>query len=392
MVRRLEFEAMEASKPAREAQEAAASLAAAKRAEWERQVKEALRNGETPPTCPDDAREPEPIPLPRLVVGDNTPERLGTILRDNPKGVLVYRDEIAGWLSSFGRYSSDAGGERAMWLEAYGGRPYSIDRQKLPEPIIPRLSTSVLGGIQPNKLALVTSGADDGLAGRCLYVWPDPVTGFRLQRQGVDGTLHFAALQRLHGLSLMADEAGALQPAYIPLSDPAAALLESYVVEIKKRAAEAMGLMASTLGKAAGYAVRLALVLEYLDWSEAMLREEPKKIGESAMEAAICLIDGYFLPMAQRTFGEASIPEEDKRAMELARWIWRERPPRFNARETRRSMRGGLKDAKAMNQACEVLTQAGWIRPVERAPGGSGGRTPSDYEVNPTLFAQEMAA
>jgi hypothetical protein len=110
------------------------------------------------------------------------------------------------------------------------------------------------------------------------------------------------------------------------------------------------------------------------------------------MEAAICLIDGYFLPMAQRTFGEASIPEEDKRAMELARWIWRVRPPRFNARETRRSMRGGLKDAKAMNQACEVLTQAGWIRPVERAPGGSGGRTPSDYEVNPTLFAQEMAA
>jgi hypothetical protein len=99
------------------------------------------------------------------VVGDTTPEKLGAILRDNPKGVLLNRDEIAGWLGSFGRYSSAGGGERAMWLEAYGGRAYSIDRQKSPEPIIiPHLTVSILGGVQPDKLRLITGGEDDGFA------------------------------------------------------------------------------------------------------------------------------------------------------------------------------------------------------------------------------------
>ena len=55
-------------------------------------------------------------------MGDTTPEKVGTLLRDNPKGLLLYREEMAGWIGSFGRYSSSGSSERAMWVEAYGGR------------------------------------------------------------------------------------------------------------------------------------------------------------------------------------------------------------------------------------------------------------------------------
>jgi hypothetical protein len=392
-VRRIEQEGIEASRPAREAQEEAAKLAAAKHKEWERQVKDALQKGEKPPSLPPDAIEPDPVPLPRLVVGDTTPERLCSVLRDNPKGLLMHRDEIAGWLGSFGRYSSDGGGERALWLEAYGGRPHTIDRQKDPEPIIiPRLSIAVLGGIQPDKLSLVTGGADDGFAARFLCYWPDPVAGFRLHRQAVDGTLQFIALQRLHGLALVQNDTDTLQPGYVPLSDAAAAEFERFVVEVKQRAKEATGLMAGALGKAPGHLLRLALVLEYLAWSEVMLAPEPTSIGEIAMLAAIGLVDGYFLPMAQRVFGEAAIAEDERRAQELARWILRHRPKQFNARQVRRTIGGDLRDSKSMKQACEILTQAGWIRPIAKETGGAGGRSPLDYEVNPILFTEARAA
>ncbi len=68
--------------------------------------------------------------------------------------------------------------------------------------------------------------------------------------------------------------------------------------------------------------------------------------------------------MAQRVFGEAANPEEDRLVMELARWIARTKLAQFKAPETRRAIRGPLHDPKAMRQACEVLKQAGWVRPA----------------------------
>jgi hypothetical protein len=52
--------------------------------------------------------------------------------------------------------------------------------------------------------------------------------------------------------------------------------------------------------------------------------------------------------------------------MELARWIARTRARHFNASETHRTIRGVLHASKAMQQACEVLQQAAWIRPAMR--------------------------
>jgi hypothetical protein len=73
--------------------------------------------------------------------------------------------------------------------------------------------------------------------------------------------------------------------------------------------------------------------------------------------------------------------------MELARWIARTRARRFNASETHRTIRGVLHASKAMQQACEVLQQAAWIRPAMRRTQSSIGRVPTNYELNPKLPA-----
>jgi hypothetical protein len=48
--------------------------------------------------------EPEAPIKRRLVVSDVTIEKLAQVLEDNPRGTLVARDELAGWLGSFTRY------------------------------------------------------------------------------------------------------------------------------------------------------------------------------------------------------------------------------------------------------------------------------------------------
>src|ERR1700746_2841080 len=94
-----------------------------------------------------------------------------------PKGLLILRDELSGWFAGMNAYND---GGRAFWIEAYGGRPFRVERVKHPEPIvIPRLAVAVYGGTQPDKLTPLISEADDGLLGRMLWVWPDPIP-FRL--------------------------------------------------------------------------------------------------------------------------------------------------------------------------------------------------------------------
>jgi Protein of unknown function (DUF3987) len=69
---------------------------------------------------------------------------------------LIVRDELADWISGVNAYHT---GGRAFWIEAYGGRPYRIERNANPNPIvIPRSVVSVYGGTQPDRLARMLRG------------------------------------------------------------------------------------------------------------------------------------------------------------------------------------------------------------------------------------------
>jgi len=78
------------------------------------------------PSMPEAAIVPDEPVRRRLLVQDATPEAVGAILAGNPSGTLHLRDELAGWLNSFDRYSP---GGREFWLEAFRGSHHVIDRK-----------------------------------------------------------------------------------------------------------------------------------------------------------------------------------------------------------------------------------------------------------------------
>lgn len=122
----------------------------------------------------------------RFTVNDATVEKLHELHSQNPGGLLVYRDELVGLLSSLQR--EDKQTDRAFFLEAWNGNINHIsDRIGRGTIELRHAAISVLGGIQPAKLERylksMRSGIDDdGLIQRLqLLVYPDLIS-----RQPVD--------------------------------------------------------------------------------------------------------------------------------------------------------------------------------------------------------------
>ena len=73
------------------------------------------------------AEEPAPPTVPRFKTNDSTIEKLGELLRDNPRGLLMVRDELVGLMASWEREGRE--GDRAFFLEAYNGdQSFDTDR------------------------------------------------------------------------------------------------------------------------------------------------------------------------------------------------------------------------------------------------------------------------
>ncbi len=145
----------------------------AQREIWKERLKEAAKKGDILPMMPASAEPPIEPTRPRIRVADATIEKLGALAAALPRGLLLVRDELAGWLGAFDRYGG-GGSDRAFAIEMYGGRSYVVDRMRSSEPLqIRHLSIGVLGGVQPDKLPAIIAGPDDGLAARFLWSWPD---------------------------------------------------------------------------------------------------------------------------------------------------------------------------------------------------------------------------
>jgi uncharacterized protein DUF3987 len=211
---------------------------------WRDEVRAAEKRGAPaplPPIATAAASEPQ---SPRLRQTDVTIERVATAA---PKGLLIVRDELAGWIDGMSNYNLSG---REFWVEAYGGRPYRVERQKYPEPIeIPRLAVAVYGTTQPDKLALLMQGPDDGLFARVLWSWPEAIP-FRLGMQAPGAEFAIRALDRLRELDLQQGDRSS--PIMVPLSDEARRMIEIFGGEMQQQQAQSGWLLRSAIGKARG--------------------------------------------------------------------------------------------------------------------------------------------
>jgi putative DNA primase/helicase len=156
------------------------------------------------PTVPEEPR------LSRLIINDATVPALVELLRENPDGVLVFRDELAGLIAQLDREGME--GSRTFFMSGWTGKEgYTQDRIIRGTNLrVPHVCLSMLGGIQPARVApllrdcLATGGGDGFLSRFSLAVWPDSPGEYRAIDRGPNQEARrqaHAVYQRLRSLS-----------------------------------------------------------------------------------------------------------------------------------------------------------------------------------------------
>lgn len=349
---------------------------------WKKDCETAHERNAPAPIMPEKALEPQEPGRPRVVAMDSTQEALAAIIAANPKGVCLFRDELSGLISE--RYGDHT--QRAFYLEAYGAGPYTIDRKKTKEPIrIERLTLSIVGGIQPDKLnSLLFQSDDDGLASRFLPFWPERRAPVR-PTNGYDLDALRYAFARLHALQLAETPEG-LKPVLMRLAPEAADAHHTGREALYHNENDSSGMFASFVGKLPGMALRLSGLLELLAYAFGDSEPPPEIVSLKSVNRAWGLTNKYFLPMGQRVYGDAAIPVVERHAGAIARKIMKLRELTIKGRDVYKVWGiPGLRSADKAAPALAYLQEEGWIRPAQSRRDGKPGRH-SYFEVNPSVF------
>ena len=126
---------------------------------------------------------PEEPSTRRVEVSDATVEALAENLNENPRGLLLQRDELSGFAQSMNSYRSGKGADRQFFLSTWSGAPSSVDRKSQRAPLfLDRPFLAITGTIQPDcvRALLHDQKWDDGFIDRFLFSYPDmqPVPGW----------------------------------------------------------------------------------------------------------------------------------------------------------------------------------------------------------------------
>jgi Protein of unknown function (DUF3987) len=368
--------------------ETKAEAAKAARAQWKKQVEEAVAAGQAGPQMPEAATDPGKFIAPRPYVSNSTIERLGELLQARPQGVVLLMDELAALFMNMSRYSG--GEDNQFWLEAWNGGSSIVERMNRSLQI-DHLLVGVVGGIQPDKLARSFEHDQDGMYARFLFAWPPKPAYRRL----TDETKEFDPdiiniITRLDRLAEFED--GNLVPREIKL--PAEAMEEfERLRQWADREQEALdGREREWMAKAQAHALRLSGTLCLLDWA-ARGGAEPAEIGADYMRASIRLVQVYFWPHARAALRQIGLSERHVNARRALRWIKARRRPEqdISIEGIRVDALGRRFDAEGTIDLLGAMTRSGWVREKKHEDGPRGrGRPVRRWEANPLLWSPEI--
>jgi hypothetical protein len=106
---------------------------------------------------------------------------------------------------------------------------------------------------------------------------------------------------------------------------------------------------------------------------------------QRASPAAAQLIGDYFMPMAERVYGDVAASDRARAAAAVARWVFTKRPAELHTRRLQREAAARIAYGRADPRSCRVLVEADWLRePSPDTAFGQRGRIA--YAVNPQLW------
>jgi hypothetical protein len=341
--------------------------------------------------------EPEPPAERRYLVNDATVEKLGELLKVNRNGLLIFRDELSGWLSVLDREGHE--NDRAFFCEAWNGTgSYTYDRIERGTIVIEAACVAILGGIQPGPLSVYLREVfgdgrkDDGLSQRFqLLVWPDAGGAWTNVDRWPDKAAKDRAWDVFRRLAELPREIGALVDDYgglpfLRFSFAAQAKFDGWraqTFEPSLRAdSDESPVMLSHLAKYRSLVPSLALIFHLIDCVDGSGRGA---VTVEAFDRALEWLP-YLEAHARRCY-HAVTARAAGAATALAQKIKaRKLPSPFRARHVTQQDWAGLTDPKSVYAALDRLCDLDWLRREDVPSTVRGGRPTVQYHINPEVL------
>lgn len=336
--------------------------------------------------------EPPPPVWQRYRTNDCTIEKIADLLKDNPRGILAFRDELAGQLASWDREGHEP--DRAFFLEAWNGSTsHTCDRIGRGTIFIENLCVSLFGGTQPTKLTYYLHQAvrgtnNDGFVQRLqLLVYPDEPKTWRL----VDTPVNTEARQRAHRVverlaTMDFRQHGAFgeegQRPYYRFNEEAQSVFNEWLTEheARLRRGDDEPVVIEHLAKYRSLMPSLALIFHLLDIADG--QPASQVTAESATRAAAFC--EYLESHARRVYGLVTNLTNQAASRLAVKIQEKALPDPFSVRNVYMKGWGLLGDKQVAKDACEELVALGWLK--ERVtPPAQGQRGKIEYVINPKV-------
>ena len=327
----------------------------------------------------------------RYKTQDATVEKIGELLLDNPQGLLIFRDELSGWLQSFEKAGRE--NDRKFFLESWSGKQdFDVDRIGRGTLHIPALFLSIFGGIQPGPLsqyiraAIKGGGDDDGLIQRFqIMVWPDAKETWELVSNISIPNLEQPIkkiFECLDALIFDQDRSTVM----LSFNNEAQELFDQWQGKFERnvRSGILFPYLESHLVKYKKLLPALCLIIEHL--KHAVFNEHPHMITLETLKSAMEWLN-YFESHAFRVYGSGAntIHKVAKDLLKRLRQGDIEEP--FTARDVYYAKHWtGLANAEQVEEVLSFLIEKHYlICEVLR----TGGRSTTKYWVHPDVFEKD---
>lgn len=319
----------------------------------------------------------------RYQTQDPTVEKLGELLSHNPRGMMLLRDELSGWLLQLNKPGRE--GDREFFLEAWNGTgSFTVDRISRGTLHIPSLTVSVFGTIQPGKIkSLITNAigggmGDDGMLQRFqLLVYPDALPAWEKPTDWGDAEAKARADTIYAALDTRTPEQFGAQPGDIPylrFSPAAQAVADQWRDELERRLRsgdlDTMPAFASHLSKFRSLMPALALIFYLIDVAAQTPGITNGSVGETHVRLAADWCD--FLEAHARKLYAAETGNAIAAAHALADKILSEAViDGMPVRDLHRKGWSGLSSPESARAGLAALADLGWLRMESRSTGAN---------------------
>lgn len=305
--------------------------------EWEKKAEEwrekviAYRSAQKTNSSDDPGEKPT---RKDLMIADATTEAINRAQSNNPRGLILFQDELLAWILNLNQYR--AGSDLEYWLSNWSNSTAKVNRASKDTIFIEKPSISVIGGIQPGVLDVLANGRkkDNGFLPRILFAYPDRTdkpkeSDYEVSPEVMD--MYARIIYDLYKIGPNFYEGKVESPIVIRMTDKAKATFRSWADKNTDRINKVdIDSLKSLYGKMESYCLRFSLILHLM--GKVCGETQSEDVEVTTVSKAIKLTE-YFSKMGEKILRIVNKENPLERYSEQRQKIYEQLPDDFTTRQ-----------------------------------------------------------